>query len=269
VGVFRSERAGGAVGERNRSSDGPGAWRRPLPRLPLFLVIAAGILTALSLGLPNIAPNVDFLAAPGSPVRMFFGVSEEMNLPTFFSVMIMAAASACQVLAGRLIGGTVGKAFYVTAVVLLAMAFDDFVALHERLDSLGEAILPGVTGYLWVVPGALLGLLVVLAFWWLGKNLRGRVRRDLGLGLALFLFAALGLETVNGMLDHPGTDGPPLQIVTHLEEFTEDLGMILVLRGSLGVLEMSCASGLCLRINDRAVKLAPSVERHSHAQEFD
>ena len=256
-------RVDGATSAPEQEFDGTDPWRRPFPRLPRFLVAAAAVLTALSIGLPNIAPGVDFLAAPGSPVRQFFGVAEEANLPTFFSVGVALAAAACQALAGRLAGGRIGRALYVTAAVLLLMAFDDFAALHEHLKALGE-LMPGagVLGYVWVIPGLFLGLGVLLAFRLLVTSLRGPARRDLWLGVTVVLFAALGLETVNGFLDRPGTNGAPLQVGTHLEEFTENVGLILLLRGSLALLEVSRqGSGICSRVAEQALTAPASRGR--------
>lgn len=247
-----------STGRRSRGGDATGAraWQHPVPRLPTGLIITAAVLTLLSLGLPNIAPEVDFLSAPDSPVREFFGVAREANLPTFFSVMVIVAAASSQALVGRLVGGAVGRAFLVTSALLMAMAFDDFVSLHERLDSLGAALVSsGPEGYLWVLPGVLLALVVVAAFWQLGTSLRGPARRDLLLGIVLVFVAALGLETLNGYLDNPGRDGPPLQVFTHLEEFTENLGMIILLRGSLTMMQVSrTPASLCLRIDDRSLR---------------
>lgn len=263
MAVQRGEQDDRAPAGPGQEPDAPEAWRRPLPRLPLYLTAAAAVLVLLSIGLPNIAPGVDFLAAPRSPVRMFFGVAEEMNLPTFFSVTVTLAAAACQALVGRLVGGRVGLAFWVTAGLLLLMAFDDFTALHERLDSVGEALVPpGTTGYLWVLPGLVPGAAVLLAFWQLGRSLRGPARRDLVLGIAVVLVAALGLESINGLLDRPDSGGPPLQIGTHLEELIENLGMILLLRGSLSMLERLRRPGfLCLRITEGTLEDAARPDR--------
>jgi hypothetical protein len=233
---------------------GSADWHRPFPRVPLYLAGATVVLGMLSLGLPNIAPDVDFLAAPGSPVRMFFGVSEEMNLPTFFSVMVAVAGAATQALAGRLTGGRVGRALYVTAALLFAMAFDDFTALHERLDSLGEDLVPeGTTGYLWVLPGLVPAFVVLLAFWRLSRALRGEARRDLLVGIVTLMVAALGIESVNGLFDHPGGSSVLLQLGTHVEELTETLGLVLVLRGSLAMLLVRRGAALSIRIADEAI----------------
>ncbi|GAA3230358.1 hypothetical protein GCM10017691_23210 [Pseudonocardia petroleophila] len=234
-----------------------GGWRALAPRLPRALVITAFVLGALSIGLPNIAPGVDVMAAPGSPVRLFFGVSEEMNLPTFFSVMTFLAAAGALALAGVLVGGRLRAPFLVTAGLLALLAFDDFAALHERLKALGELMADrdlGVFEYAWVLPGAVIGAGVVWAFWRLATRLGGAPRRDLLVGIAVFFVAALGLETVNGFLDRPGTDGMPLQIGTHVEEITENLGMILVLRGALSLLEVRRSrGGVALRVADRSL----------------
>ncbi len=217
---------------------GDPAWHRPFPRLPVALAGIAVALAALSIGLPNIAPDLPLLAAEGSPVRLFFGVAEEMNLPTAFSVAVLTAAAVTHAVVGRLAGGRTGAAFAVVAVLLALLALDDFTALHERLDVVADRM--GVEGgYTWVVPGLVVAAGVVAAFWRLATRLQAAARRDLLFGILLFLGAAFGLETLNGMLDQPGTDGAPLQIGTHVEEVTENVGVIIVLRAALGVLEVS------------------------------
>ena len=252
------------MASHRRAEDGdptvPGrTWQRALPRLPLALVLTAVGLAALSIVLPNVAPGVAFMAAEGSPVRMFFGVSEEMNLPTAFSVGTFVMAATAHALVGRLTGGRTGRAFLVVAGLLGLLAFDDFAALHERLDAVADAV--GVVGgYTWVLPGLVVAAVVGAAFWQLATRLPRRARRDLLVGILVFLGAAFGLETVNGMLDRPGTDGAPLQVGTHVEEVVENIGIILVLRAALGVLAVSRGRGLVsLRVSP---ELAGSPPRH-------
>ncbi|MDN5749094.1 MAG: hypothetical protein L0H64_11350 [Pseudonocardia sp.] len=238
-----------------------------MPQLPFQLAIAAAVVAGLSLALPNIAPGVEFMAAEGSPIRLFFGVSEEMNLPTFLSVLILVGTSGTLALAGRLAGGSVGVAIYVAAALVLGLAFDDFAALHERLEVIGGLIAPdgfNGSGYVWVLPASVLAVGLLVAFWQLVRRVNGRARVYLLSGIVVFLGAAMGLETVNGYLDRPGTDGAPLQIVTHLEELVENLGIILVLRGALGMLQVSrSAHGVSVRIDRRAVTGKP----HATAEE--
>ncbi|MCX6466633.1 MAG: hypothetical protein NTW05_24050 [Pseudonocardiales bacterium] len=219
-----------------------GSWRRALPRLPLALSLAAVVLAGLSIVLPNIAPGVAFMAAEGSPVRLFFGVSEEMNLPTAFSVGTFVMAATAHALVGWLVGGRTGRAFLVVAALLGLLAFDDFAALHERLDvlvDLGDADI----GYTWMIPALVVAAGVVVAFVRLAGRLSGAARRDLLVGIGVFLLGSFGLEAVNGLLDRPGTDGAPLQVGTHVEEVVENLGIILVLRAALGVVEVSGGRG--------------------------
>ncbi|MDN5930859.1 MAG: hypothetical protein L0I24_07315, partial [Pseudonocardia sp.] len=227
-------------------------WVPFLPRLPRRLVITAFALGLLSIGLPNVAPDVDLLSAAGSPVRQLFGVSEEMNVPTFFSVGVFLAAASALVVAGVLAGGRLRSALGVTAGLLALLAFDDFAALHERLKAVGDLVTLGAFEYAWVLPGAVIGAVVVVAFWRLAVQLDGAARRDLLVGIAVFFVAALGFEAVNGFLDQPGLNGMPLQIGTHVEEVTENLGIILVLRGALSMVEISRARGwLAVRLADR------------------
>lgn len=234
-------------------------WDPLLPRLPRHLVITAFALGLLSIGLPNVAPDVDLLSADGSPVRLLFGVSEEMNVPTFFSVGVFLAAASALVVAGMLAGGRLRSALGVTAGLLALLAFDDFAALHERLKAVGDLVTLGAFDYAWVVPGAVIGAVVVVAFWRLAVQLDGATRRDVLVGIAVFFVAALGFETLNGLLDQPGLNGMPLQIGTHVEEVTENLGIILVLRGALSMFEISRARGwLAVRLADRSLVGPPA-----------
>ncbi|WP_222265042.1 hypothetical protein [Modestobacter marinus] len=210
-------------------------------------------LAALSLGLPNIAPSVDFLAAPGSPVRMFFGVSEEMGLWAFLSVGIFlggAAAHALAAVLARAHDRRLSLAFAATSVVLLLFGFDDFAALHERLAGLGEQLESGLAiqlGYTWVLPGVVLAAFCCWCFWNLMTRLTGPPRTDLLLGLALFFGGALGMESLNGVLDAPGTNGWPLQLGTHLEEILENFGAILLLRAAVRALVVTGPTPLVVR----------------------
>lgn len=238
------------------------AWHRPVPRLPRGLATTTFVLAALSIGLPNIAPDVEFMSAPGSPVRLFFGVSEEMNLWTFFSVMLLVVTGCSHVLVGLLTGGRLRSAFLLTAAVLVALAFDDFTALHERLSGVG-ALVGGseAATYTWMLPALPIAVAMIVAFWRLVTHVRGRARRDLLLGILVFFFAALVLEGVSGALDRPGTDGMPLQVVTHIEEVTENLGVILVLQGALRMIEISRAGGgFALRLVGRGSTPEPPGE---------
>lgn len=243
------------AGHRRSRGVGQDDWYPPLPHLPRRLVVAAFVLGLLSIALPNVAPDVALLSADGSPVRLLFGVSEEMNIPTFFSVGVFLAAASALVVAGTLAGGRLRTALGITAGLLGLLAFDDFVALHERLKVVGDLVTLGAFEYAWVLPGTLIGAVVGVAFWRLAMQLDGPARRDLLLGIAVFFVAALGFETLNGFLDQPGLDGMPLQIGTHVEEVTENLGIILVLRGALSMVEVSRSRGWL------AVRAAGSLAR--------
>jgi hypothetical protein len=240
----RDARVDDTLEDAGSTSEGNGAWRPLFPWLPLLLIVGSAILSIISFVLLSTVPDFTF-----------FAVNSEMNLATFVSVMLSVAAGGCHALVGRLVGGSVGRAFYVTAVVLVALAFDDFAHIHERLNAVGDVLLPNLTHlYLWVVPALIPAAVVLLAFWHLGRRLNGPARRDLILGVCILLGAALGLETINGFLDHyPATRELPLLVLTHIEEFAENLGLILLLRGSLCMLRVSWRfGGVDLRLDEPA-----------------
>lgn len=209
---------------------------------PLVLVLAAvsaGV-TALSLAVPNVAPGVEVLSARESQVRQFFDVAGEGNLPSWWSTLLLALAAAAHLAAAvmaRRARDRAAPAWWVSAAVLLALSLDESTALHERLDEVGRA-LPGGADltFAWVLPGAVLAAVMLLAFTRLARALPLLARRHLLLGTVLFLGGALVLETVNGaVLDAWGT-GPAYVLLTHVEELAEMLGAVALLSAATRML---------------------------------
>jgi hypothetical protein len=242
-------------------------------RVVRTLMVLTLVLAALSLGLPNIAPGVDVLSAADSPTRRFFGVAEEMGLWAFLSVgifMFGAAAHALAAVLARAHDRRLSLAFAATAVVLLLFGFDDFAALHERLAGIGDQLGSGLSvqlRYAWVLPGLVLAAFCCWCFWNLMTRLSGPPRTDLLIGLALFFGGALGMETLNGVLDAPGTNGWPLQVGTHVEEILENVGAILLLRAAFRALVITGPSPLVVRFATETLRSGRRERRPVHQEE--
>lgn len=227
-------------------------WQRLSPdrRLIAVLFATSATLAAASLAVPNVVP-LPVLSAPDSPVRMFFDVAGEANLWTWFNVLLLGAGSVLFVAVGALTRrrGGPSTAWFGSAVLLAALSLDDLASLHERLEGIGRAAGGGGLAFAWVLPGAVLGLVVLAAMAVLARHLRGAARWRLVVGVAVLLGSALGLETVTGLVLDAG-DGTTrgYVVLVHVEELLEAVGAVLILAAPLPMLSWRRATDGALAV---------------------
>jgi|CXWL01.1.fsa_nt_gi hypothetical protein len=210
--------------------------------------MVAGILVLLAVILifaSSAALFADYLTGHTSgivrkAVKLFY-VDLELNVPTFFSTVLLLCTSA--------ILGTIcfldtrwsrSRAVYwaVLSVGFLFMAFDEAVAVHERLiepmrSVLGEENL-GVVYYAWVVPASVLVLLLGSFFIRFLLNLPAKTRRHFLLAAILYVGGAIGLEFAEGShAEIHGMDNVVYIALATVEEFLEMLGIIVFIRALL------------------------------------
>lgn len=211
---------------------------RSRPRVPAWLaamVLTTVLLGVVSAGLPAVTSSP--LTTGRGEVRLYLDVLEEGNLPTWWatSVLVLAAA-ACAAVASLARGGRRHR-WRVLAVLVALLSLDEMTALHERLDRLvaGRVDL-GSYPFLWVVPGIVLGAVLLAVVVLLVRETAMPARGWLLGGFALVLAAALGGELVQGSLLGAGEVGPWYVLAYHAEEAGETLGAIAVLAGAVHAL---------------------------------
>jgi hypothetical protein len=185
------------IGRRRILLD-PGAIAGILALVAVFLILAS-----------SAALLTDYLTGHSSViVRKFvklFYVDLELNVPTFFSTVLLLFASVLlatiSFLDRKLMAS---RTMYWTtlSVGFLLMAFDEAVAVHERLiepmrSVLGEGGL-GVLYYAWVVPASLLVLFLASFFVRFLLSLPAKTRRHFFIAGILYIGAAIGLEFAEG-----------------------------------------------------------------------
>jgi hypothetical protein len=207
----------------------------PQTRVLTCLVGVALALGAASLLLPRITP-FDVLSDPASPWVVLLDVRAEGSVHTWFNVAVLATGSALAVVLALLqrTRGRAGWPWAVVAATLAALSVDDLLALHERMQDVGAALVgTGTVHFAWVVPGALLALVLVLALSVAASRLPVLSRRNLLAGAVLLVLAAIGLEVAGGaVLDTVG-DGPLYIVVSHVEEVLETVAAAVLLHGVL------------------------------------
>lgn len=216
------------------------------------------------------------LAQQGSPLttergqlRTYLDVLDETNLPTWWAATVLGgAALACGVVAALCGRGVVRRRWLLLAGLTTALSVDEATVLHERLD---RAVLtwlsPEDFPYLWVVPGLVLGLAVVVSVVGLTRAAPAAARRRLLLGFGLLLGSALGGEVVQGLLVTEGLVGWPFVVTYHLEELGETLGAIALLAGAVRMLDVVREpAGVRVRLRTAAPPSSVRVGRQTDDQ---
>ncbi|MDX6769407.1 MAG: hypothetical protein SF051_07730 [Elusimicrobiota bacterium] len=162
------------------------------------------------------------------------GVGLEQSLPTWYSVLLLAAAAltTAAVAAGEAKTRD-GLAWKALAAGFALLSLDEQVGMHE---SAGKALrilneLDGFFYFGWVIPGGAVALLCLFAFSGLLRRLPARRRNQLLLADALYVGGAVGMEMVGAKAFSLTDDrtAPLYTLCYHLEELFEMLGVSLYL----------------------------------------
>jgi hypothetical protein len=267
---------------------GPGNRRRvgPVPHPPLIQLRHAVAVYRVTRRLPwpvvpvvvtlvLVAVSAVLAARQGSPLttergqlRTYLDVFDETNLPTWWAAsLLVVAALACGAVAALSGPGVSRRRWLLLAGLTAALSVDEATVLHERLD---RAVLSWLSAedfpYLWVVPGLVLGLAVVVSVAGLTRAAPAPARRRLLLGFGLLLGSALGGEAVQGVLVTEGLVGWPFVVTYHLEELGETLGAVALLAGAVRMLDVVREpAGVRLRLRP-AVPASVGVGREADDQ---
>jgi len=133
------------------------------------------------------------------------------------------------------------------------MSLDDMTSIHERVGDVvrpeGAVAPEGRDGFsfYWVLPGAVVAVLVAIAVGALALRLRGRPRRLLVTGLGVLFFFGLGVEALEGVLIAAGGGGRVGEVLAyHVEELGENVGALLLLGAATSALAVRRYAGALL-----------------------
>lgn len=251
-----SLQASAAVADR----PAPALWRR----LTGALWAVATALVAL-----HVAGHVfQWLAArqgwPALPAVAFalFDLNREGGVPAFFSSLLLVMAAQLMTVAtwaSHASAPAIARCWALLAAVLLFLAVDESVALHERLNAPLRRLLAehatGVLHFPWFVVylgvAASLLVLVMPAM----RRLPGMLRRRLGLAVAVYLIGAGGMEMLDGIVVERYGRGFASALAVALEECLEMAGAILLIAALAGHLT-----------HDLGLRLRPAKAPRSAAQ---
>ena len=174
-------------------------------------------------------------------VKLFY-VELEMNVPTFFNMLLLLCAALLlafiSVLTTRQTGSRKIEWMILTAGFFW-MAFDEIIAIHDRLVEPMRAVLGeenlGIFYFAWVVPAIILVLFLAVFFFKFWLNLPSKTRFAFLIAAGLYLGGAIGVELIDGgYAEIHGTDNPIYIYLTTIEESLEMFGVVCFIWALLG-----------------------------------
>lgn len=171
-----------------------------------------------------------------SPLLAFFSLSCEGNFPTWYAALLLAGCGVAllAIAAGvRQSGAPLHRHWTFLGAVFLYMSLDEAVELHEHLGEIVE--LHGLLYFSWVVPAAVIVLLVGAAYLRFLRQLPPKTRWRFILAGALYVGGALVLELPLGWwAERAGRDNLIYGLIDWVEETLELVGATLFLTSLLG-----------------------------------
>ena len=198
-------------------------------KLRRWLLATAGVLTALGVGAEVVFYTQD--ARTLEPLVEFLSLSYERNLPTWYASGLLLACAF--LLSGIARAATLARApgrhhWWALAGAFTYISLDESVGLHEHLG--GLLSLGGVLFFTWVVPAAVIVVLVGLAFLPFLARLPSRRRWQFILAGVVYVGGALAMELPLGWwTEQHGNDNLVYALIDHVEEALELVGASLFL----------------------------------------
>ena len=189
-----------------------------------------------------------------------FYVDLESSVPTWYSSVALAAAGGLLLVIAaaklkakdkyRWHWATLGSLFVLLSIDEIAMIHElPIEPLRERLDA------GGLLYYTWVIPGAVLVLLVSFCYLRFFLSLPRRTQALLLLAGATFVSGAIGVEMLSGaQADRFGEENLDYALIVTLEEFLEMLGVVVLIRCLLEYIESSLGAMQIQFVRDETVR---------------
>jgi hypothetical protein len=156
--------------------------------------------------------------------KVLFDIGGEANIPTWWNVTLLVMVAIAALVAGEIIQEhrrETRRAWWVVAAAATYASVDEAAGLHERLaEPVQDAEIDTPT-YAWLLPGAVLALAGALVLVIAGRQLPQPTASRLGVALASYGTAAVGIEAINGWIVDRFDDSILYTIGTIIEETVE------------------------------------------------
>lgn len=202
----------------------------PLRRLMVVLICIILLLCAAGV----VAEYARYILGSKSPVVDYFSLTEEQNVPTWWSSFLLAADAV--VLATIASIKRREKAAFKThwavlSAIFFYMSIDELVEIHEWLNNIHALEnLHGLIHYGWVIPAGAVVVVFALSYLKFLLHLPMRTRIEVALAGVTYVGGALGIELILGLwTDTHGELNFTWAMIGLVEEALEMVGASLFL----------------------------------------
>jgi len=218
-------------------------------RIVKALSVATGVLLLIHLFTLWLVANDTSGSLFVKHMDQLFNFNNEENFPTFFSSSILLFAALLLLIISQL---TKSRAegrhkWFVLSMIFFFLAFDEAVEIHERLNDITYGFLgKDHQHWSWVVPYTILSAALGIYFFRFVMRLPVVIRNNFILSGFVYVFAAAGLEQIEGRLMKIFDPAVILPITTTLQELFEMVGVILFIFGLLTYISMKFETISCV-----------------------
>ena len=164
-----------------------------------------------------------------------FNLDNESNVPTYFSAMMLFAASFLFYWASRYeisTGSKFSRHWTLLSFIFLLLSVDEAASIHEKfIGPLRESFdLSGPLYFSWVLVGFAVVIIFAIYYYRFVLNLPGSIRTGMVLAGVIYLSGVLGLELIDGNYVSLYGDGNlTYQLLTSCEELLEMTGVVILI----------------------------------------
>jgi hypothetical protein len=203
-------------------------------KIPLRKLVALLSCVLLALCIAGaIAEYARYILGSKSPVVDYFSLTEEQNVPTWWSSFLLLADS---VVLWAIVATTPRKTKFrahwiVLSAIFCYMSIDELVEIHEWLNNIPALEnLHGLIHYGWVIPAGALVLVFASSYLRFLFHLPMKTRFKIALAGVLYVGGALGIELILGLwTDKHGELNFAWAMIGLVEEALEIVGSSLFL----------------------------------------
>lgn len=236
------------------------------PRKVLTLLIGLSLLFLL-LNVVRLGWSYELGSMRFHEILARFNLDNEASIPTWFSSMVLLAASAAlAVIAAhkRAAHDRFARHWIGLAVIFLLLSVEEIATFHELLSArMGSLHLTGFLSFAWVIPAGCFVLLFALAYLRFLLHLPAPFRVLFVVSGVVYVFGAVGMEMIGGEIKQTWGVHGLYYLCVMVEEGCEMLGASLFVFTQLKYLQtMTAQVGIRLSASEPAANPSPAPARH-------
>lgn len=176
----------------------------------------------------------------------YFNFNHENNFPSFFSaiLLLLAAFLLWFIYKSTAVSDKNRSRWWLLSVIFIFLTLDEAVKIHERLEQVTRLVFTndagGFLAWTWIIPYTVFALGIALYNYRFVMQLPKPVRSKFIIAGGLYVFAAAGIESIEGYLMKATAEDPVvLMVTTTVQELLEMMAIILFIAGILKYLVLT------------------------------